>query len=445
MAHAGAAATSPDASTPLAPLPREVALAIFARLPVDVRARCAAVCPGWRAFLAAERSLWTRLDLSVETGGVTRAFVTEALLRGAAARARGGLQALLLPAWHAADHEAMLGVVAAHGEALRELRVPSFAHWEQLEAVAHAAPRLRAFETSGDAHHVTPEALRALRREPPFAGLRLRHLTAGVSLADEEEALPLAAALAAHAGLDSLHLHGPLQPARAAPAALDAVVDAALARRVSELQLWSCGLSPASAPALARLLRSSAAALTELWLVSDGDGPLLDARAAALLCGALRENGTLTLLTLSHVGLFDDLAIAVAILSALHPRLRALDLEGNYVGAADAAAVGCALRTSYLALPLLHTLNVNNCALGDAGLRPLLEALPSSGAHLRELECADNGASDAVLRDALLPAVRAGASLRFVRCDAQTNQPWLHPPWLREVEALLQARLDADA
>jgi hypothetical protein len=37
-------AISPDAATPLRTLlPREVALTIFARLPVDARARCAAV------------------------------------------------------------------------------------------------------------------------------------------------------------------------------------------------------------------------------------------------------------------------------------------------------------------------------------------------------------------------------------------------------------------
>jgi hypothetical protein len=431
-------AISPDAATPLRTLPREVALAIFARLPVDARARCAAVCPGWCAFLAAEVSLWTQLDLTPTMGGVTR-LVTEALLRGAAARAVSGLQALQLPKRHCVSQQALLAVVAGNAATLRELRVPSFSRWEHLSAVAHAAPQLRVFETGASTNDTSAEALHMVRREPPYGGLTLCHFSTVVA-DDDDATLALASALAAHAGLDVVHLYGvtpPLQggPLRA-PAALEAVVDAALVRRMTELQLWSCGTSPASVPALVRLLSSTS--LTSLWIVNDGGGPLLDARATTLLCGALRANTTLTELALSLVHLFDDVATATAVLDALaahQPRLRVLDLEGNH--AADPAAIGRALSALLLTLPL-HTLNVNNCGLGDEGLGPLVDALPSS-AHLHTLECFGNGASEAFLHERLLPAVLANTSLRYLHSDADmAGRASLH------VDELLQARLDAD-
>jgi hypothetical protein len=75
--------------TALAPLPQPLALRILALLPVDARARCACVSRGsWRATVA-DVSLWLRLDLT-PAGGVPQRRVTDALLRGAAARAAGG-------------------------------------------------------------------------------------------------------------------------------------------------------------------------------------------------------------------------------------------------------------------------------------------------------------------------------------------------------------------
>jgi hypothetical protein len=76
----------------LASLPRALLCEVFARTPVDVRALCACVCRAWHDALL-ERSLWTRLDLS-PAGGVAYERVTDALFRGAAAKARGGLTAL---------------------------------------------------------------------------------------------------------------------------------------------------------------------------------------------------------------------------------------------------------------------------------------------------------------------------------------------------------------
>ena len=72
-------------------LPRPLALAIFALLPVDTRLRCSEVCRAWRALLA-DTSLWAScINLSVSSG-VAR--LSEALLRAAVAKAGGQLRAL---------------------------------------------------------------------------------------------------------------------------------------------------------------------------------------------------------------------------------------------------------------------------------------------------------------------------------------------------------------
>jgi hypothetical protein len=61
------AAVAERESSALAPLPHGVVLDIFARLPVNLRARCKLVCRGWSSVLT-EVSLWTRLNLSPASG-----------------------------------------------------------------------------------------------------------------------------------------------------------------------------------------------------------------------------------------------------------------------------------------------------------------------------------------------------------------------------------------
>jgi hypothetical protein len=87
-----AAARRVVSPTPLDALPLALALRIFSLLPADARLLAAAVCRSWRAMLA-ERSLWTRLDLS-EASGVDNP--TPLLLRAAAARAGGQLESLTI-------------------------------------------------------------------------------------------------------------------------------------------------------------------------------------------------------------------------------------------------------------------------------------------------------------------------------------------------------------
>ncbi len=122
----------------------------------------------------------------------------------------------------------------------------------------------------------------------------------------------------------------------------------------------------------------------------------------------------------------DDPAAAAELLGALsgHVSLRVLHIGGNGTAAAHGAAAGTLLGALVAAnAPALTELNVSWCRMGDAGLRPLLEALPAN-THLRKLDCAANDISEACARDVLLPAVRANASLRTLWAQERFEPQW---------------------
>jgi hypothetical protein len=225
--------------------------------------------------------------------------------------------------------------------------------------------------------------------------------------------------LADHVSLKHLYLEGlPLQT----PAALDAVVNAALACRLVSVCFWGCSVSPASAPVLARLLGGGA--LTEL-IISQLGQQLLDGPSAARLGAALLANTTLTSLSLLNGSLWNGTDATAVLLSALkaHSSLRALGFVGNSVDAAHAMAAGSSLGALIAAnTPALTKLVVSRNRLGDEGLRPLLEALPAN-THLRILDVSNNGMSAAFARDVLLPAVRANTSLRMLHARSQMEHP----------------------
>jgi hypothetical protein len=298
-----------------ASLPHALVLFIFSLVPVDQRLRCLEVCKEWHA-MCNERSFWTRLDLSATAGLARRA--TDALLRTAAARAGGQLQALHLTDCMVNTHEGRMAVARANADTLTELRMESsyrghyaapFASVGQVEAVLDAAPRLRLLAADVYCANVA-EAHRLLRNEGAFAAVRVRKLC--VTAHDEAGVLALAADLPAHTWLTEICLdHAPLGTL----AALDAVVDAALALRLPSLTLHNCPATPASAPVLARLI--SGGALKELCVRNGVIHQLLDQPAAALIAAALRANSTLTSLTLQACRFWGDAAAAALILGAL--------------------------------------------------------------------------------------------------------------------------------
>ena len=239
------AAVAERATTALPPLPLSVVLYIFSLLPVDCRLRCLEVCRGWRSVLS-ERSLWTRLELTAESGVRVRVLQNaDSLLRCAAARAGGGLQSLQVEKAHV-THAALLHVAAANAGALCELHAHSdLVHKgcapAEVEALLGAAPLLRTFATDLFCYdHDVQAACRALRNEAPFGPLRVQRLHACLysilSPEDEADVIALAAGVTVHASLEELIL---VTASLNTAAALDAVVDAALVRGIVD-----CGEPP---------------------------------------------------------------------------------------------------------------------------------------------------------------------------------------------------------
>jgi hypothetical protein len=430
-----AAVEDVTAGDPFAALPHALACRILLLLSVQERARCAVVCPRWCATVA-DQSVWLRLDLSRADG----AACSEATLHGAAARAGGQLQALrlaclgTLPAAEQIRlHGALCAVVAANAGTLRELLVdkPSGTfglRLTELEALFAAAPQLRMLHACADCVGAE-DARRLLRSEPPFAPLRVSDVSVHYLPADA--VLALAADVVDCASLTSLRLFG--VPLRAA-GALDAVVDAALARRLTSVTLYDCGLTPAAAPAIARL--TAGVSLTALDL---SGSHLLDEATAVLLGNVLRANTSLTAFCFTHAALWRDAAAGAALVGLLtdHSSLRVLRLSQNFSQVDALVAAGAALAALLLAnAPALQELDIRYCVLGDAGMRPVVEALRHN-THLTKLDCSGNRISEAFARHRLVPAVRANAGLRklVVNINARFADA------AREAEALVAARV----
>jgi hypothetical protein len=406
----------PDDVT-LTALPLPLVLHVFSLLPPDARARAACVCRDWRSALE-EPSLWTRLDLSASSG--VRVRVRDAVLRGAARKARGQLAALDVSDCVRVSFDALLSVVSANGGALRELCVgvreygmPQTLNADRVERLLQAAPQLTACHADVPCRSSVAVARRMLRNEPPFQPLRLRAL--GIDFQGEADAddasavLALAADMAAHASLKRVCL---CETSMLSLAALNAVLDAARACQLVSLTFWDFRVSPASARALVRLLGSGA--LTELTIHDMYWEPLLDGPTAALLGDALRANSTLTSLSLHEMDLDLWHDAAAVLLGALtgHSSLRTLAFSNSEAAEAHAAAAGAALGALVAAnAPALTELDVSYCCVGDAGLRPLFDALPSN-THLRTLNVLDTDMSEAFARNVLLPALSANTSLR---------------------------------
>jgi hypothetical protein len=251
----------------------------------------------------------------------------------------------------------------------------------------------------------------------------------------EAAVLALTADVAGCAWLAELALvHVPLATA----VVLDAMVDAALARRLSAVRLVDCHLSPACAPALVRLLRGGLARL-----VISNLQQMLDMPAALLLSNELRASTTLTSFHLRCVQLWADAAAAVLLLGALvsHPSLRELNVSFNAAGTPAMQAIAGALLSALVAAnaPALHTLDVSFCSLGDAGMRLLADALPHNN-HLHTLVCGRNFMTEGFMRNRLRPAVQANASLRKLVLIDFTDDEAAHPAIVRELHELVAAR-----
>jgi hypothetical protein len=102
-----------------------------------------------------------------------------------------------------------------------------------------------------------------------------------------------------------------------------------------------------------------------------------------------------------------------------------------------AAAAGAALGALITHSPALRELLISNCALGNDGMRPILDALPHSRS-LVVFHCYGNGMSEAFARRRLVSAVRDCVLLRKVGANVSTPGQSCA---LRRVKALLKQRL----
>jgi hypothetical protein len=405
------------------------------------------------------------------------------LLRGAAARAAasGGLRALDVSRCGApgVTHEALLEVVTAHAATLQTLRcvfpphechgdgyVPgSTLQLDKLQALLRAAPQLQSADFVVSALLHTGAALQLLQRRGEFSRLRLHGLCI---MDDGNNPVP---ADGVRAALDAVACYdaGPTLPFLGLECVLlsSALALEALERacaHVSVLNICECHLEAGAPASLARIV--SGATLTGLHICHDGrrGPPLLDVAGATLLAAALHAKTSLTSFSLVNARLFDDPAVALALLAALtgHPGVRAIDINGNalrnllagnndeHARAGTRAAIGAALGALVAAnSPALTFLDVSYNGLGDVGLLPLFSAL-GANTHLRKLCCEWNTVRAAAAA-ALLASVHANTSLHELcvvaeDCQFEAAQQigGYHPPTAAlQAEALVAARATA--
>ncbi len=410
-------------------LPLALQCRIFSPLPVDARARCAAVSRGVRALLADPR-MWTRLELSVASGVTCR--ISDESLRAAAARAGGALHTLFVSCGDCAvSREGVLVVLTSNARTLRELRfvlektTPFTAAY--MTALLSAAPELTSLWSVTTVACDMRQALPLLRNDPPYRPLQLLHLlvfppTTETAEASVASVVALASALRGHVSLCGMGL---IQTRLESKVACDALVDALLARRLVKVHFYECIFAPEFANALARLLRRCRTlcflALSSRERNVEFNTPLLSHPAScATLADALWKNRTLLMFTIDIDTCSEHMPGSV-LLSALvgHPTLQKLDCKCSTAPEtrnATGAAVGALIAANS---PALTALSFSGF-IGTDGLGVLCAALPCN-THLRYLDLKDVQIDEACAAEHLLPAVTANRSLRELTVDGDVG------------------------
>jgi len=460
------------------PLPIELVHVILRLLPLEQRLRAREVCRDWRLFLE-DGSFWTHVHLGVGCGVTPRLLNprflsdqhrSEALLRAACVRAKGGLQSVdlsgvdvkcragpFVPQWAQA-------LSAANKANLRDLVAPHMlARLAHMTLLCRALPLCR---VRGSVECNVVESLPVLRREPPFTLLTLDKLIVfGGDGEGELSVLLLASAISVYKGMEKLHIY---DVRLTVGFIVDAVVDAAIAAGIREIFFLGCRLNPPALPALTRLLQSPG---FERLKISNNGWTIFEGLALPAFCETLRNSKSLTALELDGVNLWDDLEVLSELFAALEglPTLQKLKLRRNRTDEAPRIAaslwavderldelqraVGKYLARLIVRSNSLRSLKLKDNLLGEAGMTPIFQALNGSRT-LSELSLHEGISAD-FTRDVVLPAVRANTSLRtlsglqWVEASApetdadEEDQDWLLPE-LYEVEDILQARRLAD-
>jgi hypothetical protein len=347
----------------------EALVLVSSYLCADTRLIAAAVCRAWRAALD-DPSLWLTLQLSPSCAAPPEAPPRDALLAAAAARARGGLTALDVRACERLTSAALADVLRANAGALERVDVTCGASERVMaapalrELLSACGPRLRAFITDVEVKCLA-EAAPLLAGAPPFGALHCRCLRVSDEGAGGEEpsryawseadVVALAAGIATGPGgahLAALNLTGVQLPVPA----LDALVDAALARRVRQLHFSVCGLDARSEAPLVRLLDGGA--VTDLLLFDcrlDRNG-VDGAVGGEALFRAIARCRSLRTLYLAHTTVSLHAHCWLVPHCVRHPSLQSLTLyECHAQPGALSDAVGALLRAN---APALRTLRV---------------------------------------------------------------------------------------
>ena len=428
-------------------MPASLLHTVFMLLPLDSRLRAACVCFDWSVFAAAQRELWTRLSFD---GCVA---LTNQLFLAAARRAGNAAVVLELPTGvpqHAVhiSRLVLLGVMRANSASLREVRLGDKVYTDAtLTEFINTVPHARVFSANVTGG-CDDRALPMLRNEPPYAALQLRNQR--LCFEYDHDVPPLMAAAAAHSSLRKLHILSDF----GMPVALNAVVDAAVSLGLRELSIDVCSFLSAATAALPRLLQSEA--LTTLTIRKcDYFRPPgtshLPAGSVPPFGAALSDNSTLTALTIENVHLWEDGHDTDALFAALqsHSSLRSLSFKRNRVPAAMSVAIGSKLGALIAAnASALKSLDLYDCNLGDAGMGPVVAALPRN-THLRSLELDNNNMTEPFARAHLLPALQACTTVHTI-----VDHPWCiidkclrtrEPGLGQEFEQLLRPRRPAEA
>jgi hypothetical protein len=470
------------------PWPVFTLLDVFALLPLDARLLCRGVCRCWRARLCT-RSLWTTLDASIDEHRLClEKLPTGGLLLAAAEQA--GWQVTVLDLRHSCVTVLdLVTLVAAVSASLRELRLGGCSLRDppdlltarnRLACVLQVpAPALRVVEVDVDGVDLATAGA-MLRREPPlYAALHMCSLSVRALDQDGAALLQFARDLAAHgaASLRTLQVWGTRYDT--APAALDALVDAAIAAGVA-----SFSVSGMTLDAAARLLEGGALRTLKISCAEGQDDTFFAEPALGRFCAALRgsrleqlnigsasrqpplhaddndgDSGDETAedgvryaspffpQVLPYAARMWDCGAGAAIVGACveHPTLRELSLC-NHPATADAgaarAAAGAALGRLVVAnAPALQNLSLRNSRLGDVGMAPIFDAL-ACNTHLDGLDVAHADMSDELLRTRVLAAVRANTSLRGLNmCEgarARRGVRFADYAWTEAVELVSQ-------
>lgn len=255
----------------------------------------------------------------------------------------------------------------------------------------------------GDSEAIMADATKLLQREPPFDHVQaeelMMHFMPDAGPLPEATVLQFAHDLAEYGGgllgVNFWYFRFPSQRA------FEAVMDALVQAKITQVTLMSCTLGLQHLPGLARLLGSTALTALRIWnfgvvlLENDmmvGMGLMAGASwgfapatayvsTTTLLCNALRSNSTLKCLEMQSCGLTQSVRAFESLLGALdgHPSIASLNFACNVVLPQNLRDIATTISPALFKLvsgnTQLESLQLAGCCLGDFPFEAIVNAL----------------------------------------------------------------------